>query len=348
MKKVIHISPTLPPIVNGLGDFCKILAKNLECDGFIENIFLVRTACSDQTEHNVYTFQSSTFYEILSAQKADVIILHYVGYAYNRYALPFYLLSGLQRLKRKFKCRLLVFFHEIYSSSSSFLKLPFYTEWLQRLIIRKLMTIADKAFTNCSRYRVLLDEIMGRRTQENLVECTGIFSNIPEDLFNANVSKEEKTLVVFGSCNNRRLVYRNRSFPQLLERLGIDTILDIGPGESGLDNCTVPVVKMRVLASDSVALHFNRAKYGALSYPPHLLGKSGIFSAYAAFGLIPLNLTVTDGALGDGLVEGRNYFTWKPETTPDIFNYDTARDEILKWYHTHDQKTITERFKTYL
>jgi hypothetical protein len=294
----------------------------------------------------VHIFQPSTFYDILCEQKPDVIIVHYVGYAYNRYALPFYLISALRQFKQRFKCRLLVFFHEIYSWSTSLLKLPFYTEWIQRYIVRRLVTIADKSFTNCAPYRALLNEIMGEDQRQHMIECTGIFSNIPDDLFNASVSKDEKTLVVFGSLHNRQSVYRNKSFPYVLQRLDIDTIYDIGPGDIDLEDCVVRVIKKGALPSDAVAWHFNKAKYGALSYKPELLGKSGIFSAYAAFGIIAINLVDEDRPLHDDLEEGSNYFNVKSISKAD--RGPCEADKIREWYGTRNQRMIAAKIRMHL
>src|SRR5207302_6871010 len=46
-----------------------------------------------------------------------------------------------------------------------------------------------------------------------------------------------------------------------------------------------------------------RAKAGFTSYPVHCLGKSGVFAAYAAHGLLPI--VARTGGNDDGLVLGR-------------------------------------------
>jgi hypothetical protein len=346
MKKIIHIAPALPPAINGLGDFCKILADNLGREGYTDNWFMIRRNARSEPDKRIQSFKPHTFYDVLQRQKADVVILHYVGYAYEKRGMPFYIVNGLKKYKRRTSCRLLVFFHELYSSSNSLFDLSFYTSGFQKIIVRELGDMADTLFTNCGVYRELLQRILGSDTIQPI--CTGIFSNVPDELYDQRIGKEENSMVVFGSAHKRNAVYDHRRFAELVQQLGINTLYDVGPGDS---HCHLPKVKVHTkgsLSSGELASCLNAVEFGALSYPPHLLAKSGIFSAYTAFGVIPLNLTVTDGTLCDGLVEGRNYFTWRPETIPEVFNYDIAREEILKWYHTHDQKIITERFKTYL
>lgn len=346
MKKIIHIAPALPPAVNGLGDFCKILADNLEREGFNDNVFMIRQGLEIPTDERIDSFNSQNFYDKLESRHADVLILHYVGYGYNKRGLPFYLVGGLRRYKRMTGCRLLIFFHELYASSDSLFELAFYTSGMQKLLVKRLSEIADTVFTSCLLYSDLLRKLLGNRARQPV--CTGIFSNIPDNLYDSEVPKEKNSIVVFGSLEKRNAVYHHKQFEALMLALRIKTLYDIGPG---LSDCQFPSVKVVVkgtLHAAELASYFNRIRFGALSYPPHLLGKSGIFSAYAAFGVIPFNLPVDERPLYDGLIAGKNYFSWTPGCTGELFNDGDAKDEILKWYHTHDQRKIVETFKAHL
>lgn len=346
MKKIIHISPALPPAINGLGDFCQILAANLEKAGYTDNIFMLRQSVPDGQHRNVRVFNAQNFSSILSEYNVDVVILHYVGHAYDRSGLPFYVVNGLRKCKDKLDFRLLVFFHELYASSASPLKLPFYTSQLQKLIVNQLWHLADKAFTSCTRYKELLQEIVGADGAGTL--CTGIFSNVPDDLYNEQTPKEEGSMLVFGSTHRRNAVYRHREFPDLIDRLRIRRLYDVGPGETHCALRGVDIQKKGALLPIELASCLNAVKFGALSYSPHLLGKSGIFSAYTAFGVIPFNLPSKDQPLYDGLVQDKNYFSPDSKTAAHCLNDSTARSEVLKWYHTHDQKTVTEKLRACL
>jgi len=347
MKKVVHIVPTLPPAINGLGDFCKILANNLARDQSVKNVFMVANGPPGKTWPDIHVFNSSTFLDVLAGQAPDVVILQYVGYAYNKYALPFYLVRGLERCKQQYKFKLLVFFHELYSSSGSLLKLPFYTQGLQRSIVRGLLDIADKAFTNCSQYKEILNMMVAdRQRSENLIECTGIFSNIPEDLINPSAAKDDGTLVVFGSAVRRRAVYANGSFPDLLKALRIRVVYDIGPGDICFESSSVTVERTGALQPEQLAQYLNKTKYGALSYKPELLAKSGIFSAYAAFGIIPVNVLESGKPLCDNLIEGKNCFNIK--TIAAIMNDSEPVKHVMAWYKTRNQQTVASRIKVHL
>lgn len=295
---------------------------------------------------NIRVFKPETFFDVLSESKADVVILHYVGYAYDRNGLPFYIVSGLKKYKSKVRFRLLVFFHELYADSNSPFKLPFYTGHLQKLIVSQLWHLADKAFTSCTRYKELLEKLAGVDGAKTL--CTGIFSNVPDDLYDGKMPKEDGSMLVFGSAHRRNAVYRHRHFPGLVERLRIKQLYDVGPGETQCKMGEVNINKRGALPQVELASCLNSVKFGALSYPPHLLGKSGIFSAYTAFGVIPFNLPQIDQPLYDGLIADKNYFSSRDEITESNLDVDTAREEILKWYHTHDQRAVTEKLTTCL
>lgn len=336
----------MPPTINGLGDFCHILAANLEKAGYSDHVFMLRQSAPDSQRPNIEIFRADNFYDKLSKHTADVVILHYVGYAYDRRGLPFYIVNGLRKYKDNESVRLLIFFHELYASDTSPFKLPFYTNQLQKLIVSQLWHLADSTFTSCSRYQELLQKVVGADDAKTL--CTGIFSNVPDDLYDEQSPKENDSLLVFGSAHRRNAVYGHRQFPDLISRLRIKRLYDVGPGQTNCELREVDIQKKGALPQQELASCLNAVKFGALSYPPHLLGKSGIFSAYAAFGVIPFNLPPIDRPLCDGLVEDKNYFSAASKTAAHNLNDDAARKEILKWYHTHDQKAVTEKLRACL
>lgn len=345
MKRVVHIAPALPPAINGLGDFCKILADSLEYKGVADNVFMIMNRNGFRQSSKENTFNRYTFSRVLDQQIADVVILHYVGYAYDRRGIPYYIVRALQKYKSMRRCRVLVFFHELYASSNSIFKLPFYTHWFQKLIVKQLIEIADTSFTNCTPYNEMLNSLSGRK--QSSAVCTGIFSNVPDHLYDPTIEKDESTLVVFGSFHKRVAVYRNPLFPELLESLVIKTIYDIGPGKTEFHYENVKVLMKGTLSHVELAGYLNMAKFGALSYKPHLIGKSGIFSAYAAFGVIAFNLQKSDGPLHEGLVHGRNYFTFRTDVQPAYYD-GTTREEILKWYRTRNQQAVADKIEIYI
>jgi len=343
MEKLVHISPTMPPAVNGLGDFCSLLANNMQRKGYKDNVFFLRFYDFENTlESEIVKFTPENFYENLLKHKPSAIILHYVGYGYNAKGLPFYLVRGLEEYKKKEKCKVLVYFHELYSSSTNPLQLPFYTNFLQKRIVKKLYSIADITFTNCELYQELLYDLTP--VEENKNFCTGMCSNIPEHMYDPSMEKEESTMLVFGSFERRNAVYQNLVFKKLMERLGIENIYDIGPGKPSLNHSEINFYSKGPLTAKEVAFYLNKAKYGAIDYPPHLLGKSGIFSAYCGFGVIPINTSQEKKPLYDGLIEGKNYFNPDTDFENVMTDYKRVKKEISAWYKLRDQNTIANSF----
>ncbi len=343
---ILHITPALPPAINGLGDFSKILVDNLKEKGFKKNSFLVydKDQSNDEVEEAVIQLNRKDLYGDLEKLRPDTIILHYVGYAYEKNGLPFYLYLGLEKYKKNYVCKILVFFHELYSSSYNPFKLPFYSHYFQKKIVEKLYNLSFITFTNCEVYKTMLQKLIKKRTSNNI--CTGIYSNIPDNLFKSEIDKINHLMAVFGSNTRRRAVYTNRGFLNLLEKIKVKEIYDIGPGSVSFSHPSINFVAKGSLPPNEVAILLNKARFGAIEYPADILGKSGIFSAYAAFGVIAINLNLKEGILYDKLVEGKNYFTL--DTNIIEADFEIIEEEIKKWYSTRSTKQITKVIAKYL
>jgi hypothetical protein len=234
----------------------------------------------------------------------------------------------------------------LYSSSKSAFRLPFYTNVFQKSIVRQLCRLSDATFTNCNHYSNLLKEVAQSNSFRPI--CTGIFSNIPDDLFDKQALKEEDSLIVFGSLPRRNAVYNNCNFLEVLKRLKVRKLYDAGPGKIQFAQEGIDVHILGALTTEALAHYLNLAKFGALSYKPELLGKSGIFSAFAAFGIIPINLLETGQPLNDGLIKGKNYFNCKMILDDGNLRIDSYKHEMLTWYQTRNQKAVTLKVKEHL
>jgi len=343
VKKIVHISPTVPPSINGLGDFCTILAEGLNSLQTFNNIFLICENNYDNSgKTNIKKFNRRNFFTELVQIKPEIIILHYVGYAYHSKGLPFYLVNQLANITETIQCKLIIFFHELSSSSRNPLTLPFYTSFLQKRIVRELSKSASATFTNCTVYSRELIKLTS--TQNNI--CTGIFSNIPDLLYQEEYKKDDRSIVVFGTIKNREAVYNNPLFKNVLQRLRIIKIFDIGPGKINFRYPGIEFLPKGSLIPEDVALYLNMSTFGAIDYPSSLLGKSGIFAAYAAFGIISINFNNSDKSLHDDLVKEKNYFDC--ETNFSSFNLQIIRREIRNWYEKRSSETITKTIFNYI
>jgi hypothetical protein len=72
------------------------------------------------------------------------------------------------------------------------------------------------------------------------------------------------------------------------QRWNISEIVEIGPGATRTCEFGIPAVKLGPLPAAEVSGILSSSLLGLLSYTGAELGKSGIFAAYAAHGLVPI------------------------------------------------------------
>jgi len=344
MKRIVHITPTLPPNINGLGDFSYLLAQAMETLVEVETVFVVNSMPAGELENNVVEFNADNLYNKLYDIRPDAVILHFVSYAYQKKGLPFYMPKVLQKLKQETGCKILVYFHELHSATKNVLTTAFYIFPLQKIIIKQLYYLADQTFTNCVYYKTRLSKALGGKP--NNVIVTGLYSNIPEKYYNEAVVKEDTCMVIFGSEILRNQIYGSKHFDRVVKALGIKTIYDIGAGDMEYNNPDVNFNKLGKLPAEDIAVYLNKATYGAIEYPTRFLGKSGIQSAYAAFGVIPINFNELDQPLLDGLVRNVDYFD--AHSPLPVQNKQEVRSLLKKWYSQRDLPSITKKIIQYI
>jgi hypothetical protein len=190
----------------------------------------------------------------------------------------------------------------------------------------------------------MLEELLGDAPCN--VVCTGIFSNISDDYYNKVEAKENSLMVVFGSYSKRLEVYKNPRFIETLKKRNIKEIYDIGPGLISFSHPFITYTAKGALPPAKAAALLNKARFGAIDYPAELLAKSGIFSAYAAFGVIAINTSREKEKLFDNLVCCKNYFNTKTEIRDADF--ETIQKEVTDWYSTRSSSQITTIISKFL
>jgi hypothetical protein len=96
------------------------------------------------------------------------------------------------------------------------------------------------------------------------------------------------------------------------------------------------------MPSDVVGEVLQHAKFGFLAYPVDLLGKSGVFAAYAAHGVVPIVLSEKKGTFED-LEPGRHFLHGL--TLEENVGADTLasiQTELFRWYASHSLDIQTE------
>src|ERR1051325_4758398 len=150
--ELIQIVPYLPPALSGVGDYAFLLARKLRSAHGINTRFLVADGSwRGGPELDGFAVESIANGDPASLQKslsaagaAAPVILHYVGYGYEKRGCPLWLIRGLESWKRNHRVRrLLVIFHELYASGSPW-QSSFWNSPVQRWITARLARLADE------------------------------------------------------------------------------------------------------------------------------------------------------------------------------------------------------------
>lgn len=224
-----------------------------------------------------------------TADEPAAVLLHYVGYGYEARGVPRRLARAWESAQiegRRRGVRFGVMFHEVVAFGPPW-RSSFWLHPLQRRIARRILEAADTAVTSLERYRRLLGAL--EPTMD--VEVIGIPSTIGEPTTVSDFERREPRLVVFGSSGVRRRTWgaHREDLAAASRALEVEEIVDVGV-EAGapesLDGRRV--LRLGVVPSLEISDLLGRSRGGFLAYPPDFLGKSTVYAAYAAHGVVPV------------------------------------------------------------
>lgn len=363
--KIIQIVPQLPPSINGLGDYALNLARQLWKDYEIETLFVVghpnwqgATAIEDFPIQQVLAHSAEALFFLLSTDSNQLVsdptvpvLLHYVGYGYAKRGCPVWLVEGLERWKTNNpKSCLVTMFHELNASGPPW-KSAFWLSGQQRNLVARLAQLSNSCLTSQQLYAETLYELShGKQTQ---IHTLPIFSNIGESEQVSPLAKRHRRLVVFGSGSSRLKVYRESliELRHACQVLAIEKIWDIGPS---IDLTLypvkdVPVVEIGSQPAGEISAILSNSLAGFIHHDPDFLAKSGIFAAYCAHGLLPVNTRSSVLQL-NGIKSGEHYWVPDAQTTSlkNIVEAQTIATNAYSWYQTHNLTTQTKIFANQL
>src|SRR5207302_1541540 len=123
----------------------------------------------------------------------------------------------------------------------------------------------------------------------------------------------------------------------ICDRLRLDRIIQIG-SNLDLGFKERPVEIMGVLPAVAVSQILSQSKVGVLNYYSGYLGKSGIFAAYCAHGVVPI-FPVPNNSEADGLFHGQHYLLPTDFQTTELDSQLSAvAENVRRWYLNHDLK----------
>jgi hypothetical protein len=357
---MVSIVPRLPPAIDGLGDYAFLLARQLRQDFGIHTQFVVGDPAwigPSELEgfpvSQVSDRSSNALQKLLANHQSSTLVLHYVGYGYAKRGCPSWLIDGIQAWKKAtHSSSLITIFHEVYAAgrppwTSAFWLFP----WQKQLAFR-LVQLGNAMLTSKQHYADILQSLGNFNSP---IPVLPIFSNIGEPENPLLLDKRAKKLVVFGGSANRNQVYQQAStiLRDVCQLLHIEEIIDIGPRIASLPQAVadIPLLEMGQLAASEISQILLQSSVGFLDYNPDYLAKSGIFAAYCAHGLLPINVRGSIRPI-DGLVPGQHY--WVPasaaKTQLSEIDQQAIASNAYCWYQNHTlsvhAKTLANQLQT--
>jgi hypothetical protein len=343
---ITTLVPRLPPAIDGVGDYAFLLSKQLQHQAGLESHFIVADPNWQADDQIGYRSQAITnrsknnLLETLLGLDSSTVVLHYVPHGYARKACPWWLIQGLEAWRaQKSQSRLVTIFHELYAFdwqrpwSSDFWLSP-----VQKMLASRLAQLSDVCLTSTEKYAESLAKINCHQSSNSYT--LPVFSNIGEPAHILPLSERQRRLIIFGQYHSKHQLYAQStsSVEKVCNTLGIKEIWDLGPSTGNAPDQIgqAAVKKMGALSIDEIQAILSTSMFGFLCYDPTRLAKSGIFAAYCAYGVVPINLTAQN-IRTDGLAVGDQYIT--PEY---IYSHPANLDLLQKiskaaylWYSGH-------------
>ena len=119
--------------------------------------------------------------------------------------------------------------------------------------------------------------------------------------------------------------------------MGIQRILDIGPRSFPIPDALAgaPVVPKGAVPPRAVSELLQHSRFGIVAYPYDVLGKSGVFAAYAAHGIVPIVFPDRRGSF-DGLEAGRHLIDgFQLGAAVEAGRLASLQSQLFDWYGAH-------------
>jgi hypothetical protein len=348
---LIQVVPRRAAGPDGVADCALALARTLRAYRGANSVFLSATPSVDATPAEddwktvcVAKRQAQILadtVQLLSAESnACALVLHFSGYGYQKRGVPLWLVQGLRLWNDRAGCLpLLTIFHELYATGRPW-QSSFWVSPLQKQIARSILNLSSAAITPTDWYRKQLSEWRDGRSIE--VTAMPVFSNVGEPGRSSAPRTRSAAAVVFGlaGVEDRLFGIYRPDLERLIAALSIEKIFDVGPRFSSVPRTLagVPVVSKGVLPQGAVSELLQRTRFGFIAYPLDFIGKSGVFAAYAAHGVVPIVLSDKHGAF-DGLQPARHFLDGlRLGTGASAQDLASIQRQLFTWYTSHSLK----------
>jgi hypothetical protein len=348
---LIQVVPRRAAEPDGVADSALALARTLRAFRGANSVFLSgtpsvdampvedewKTVCVPKRQAQIL----ADTVQLLSAEtNARAVVLHFSGYGYQKRGVPLWLVQGLRIWSRRAgNVPLFTIFHELYATGRPW-QSSFWVSPLQKQVARSILKLSSAAITPTDLYRKQLSEWHDGRSIE--VRAMPVFSNVGEPGLSSAPRTRSAAAVVFGlaGVEDRLFGIYRPDLERIIAALGIEKIFDIGPRFSSVPATLagVPVISKGVLPQGAVSELLQRARFGFVAYPLDFIGKSGVFAAYAAHGVVPIVLSDREGAF-DGLQPARHFLDGlRLGTGAGTQDLALIQHKLLRWYTSHSVK----------
>lgn len=343
-RAVLQLVPRLSGQLDGVADYARALGAALQSGGGTRVSYLSGDPTDDlvvahDTEpvsrvgSRSNTALNSALGQFSSAKGARAILVHYVNYGYASRGCPFWLVRGLSEWKRRFPgIRMVTMFHELYASGPPW-RSSFWLSPMQRILARLMYSLSDAVVTNREASRRWLEK---GGSAARRIRVMPVFSCLGEPAKIVDWHERRAQLVVAGSSGACDRAYgASRSQLELAcTTLGIQEVVDIGartgPIPARIGNAKVSALgHLSPVEASSV---LSQARAGFIDYPSGFLGKSTVFAAYAAHGVVPV-VSKLHGTDEPGLAESAGY--WVPDSGEVPADFAAIACKARNWYSGH-------------
>ena len=351
---LIQVVPRRTAEPDGIANYALALAHSLRTYHDVNNIFLSatpsvhaipveddwKTVCVPRRQAQTL---ADTVQSLSAETNAGAVVLHFSGYGYQKRGVPFWLVQGLRIWSRVRRVPLLTIFHELYATGrpwhSSFWLCP-----LQKQIARNILDLSSAAITPTDLYRKHLLE--WRDGSAIKITAMPVFSGVGEPGCGSPPFARTATAVVFGlaGVEDRLFGTYRPEMERIISALGIEQIFDVGPRLFSVPRTLagVPVISKGTLPQRAVSELLQSARFGFLAYPLDFVGKSGVFAAYAAHGVVPIVLSDREGAF-DGLQPSQHFLDGlRLGTGIGAEDFASIQCKLFTWYTSHSVKVQGE------
>lgn len=306
-----HITPRFAPLIDGVGDYARLLARELQRTHGWPSRFIVgepawaeagKTGAPAGEFPAVAVSRRDAAALSTAIAGAEVIVLHYVSYGYNSRGVPFWVNRAIRRWKQSATAekprRFIIVFHELWASGPPW-RSEFYLGPVQKYLIRELHGLADGSITSTPNMHRRLDALSPGKTK---------FAPIPSCVQPPALAQRRwhpggpVTVVIFGQQASRKLTVETHApLIRALHAAGLlKELRAVGKGCTGGPNPSADVAALRKilpaevistqrdLPPEALAASLAEADLFLTYYPSAFVCKSSALTAAMACGCPPV------------------------------------------------------------